>query len=100
MHVCTCVHVCGGLVIRLCLTLEIPLTGARQAPLSMGFSRQEHRSELPFPSPGHLPNLGIEPGFPVLQADSLPSEPLGKPKHMPRNSGFFQIHMKKIIKLY
>ena len=78
MHVCTCVHVCGGLVIRLCLTLEIPLTGARQAPLSMGFSRQEHRSELPFPSPGYLPDPGIEPGSPVLEIDDLPTELWGK----------------------
>ena len=55
-----------------------PWTAARQAPLSLGFSRQEHRSGLPFPSPGHLPNPGIQPGSPTLQADSLPSEPPGK----------------------
>ena len=46
-------------------------------PPSMGFPRQEYWSGLPFPSPGHLPNLGIEPGSPALQADSLPSEPPG-----------------------
>ena len=45
----------------------------------MGFSRQEYWSGLPFPSPGDLPDLGIEPGSPSLQADSLPAEPLGKP---------------------
>ena len=49
-----------------------------QTPLSMGFPRQEYWSGL-FPSPGDLPNPGIEPGFPALQADSLPSEPPGKP---------------------
>ena len=49
-------------------------TIACQAPLNMGFSRQEYWSELPFPSPGDLPNTGIEPGFPALQADSLPTE--------------------------
>ena len=54
-----------------------PWTVARQAPLSMGFSRQEYWSGLPFPSPGDLPNPGIEPGSPVLQADALPSEPPG-----------------------
>ena len=54
-------------------------TVARQAPLSMGFSRQEYWSGLPFPSPGDLPNPGIEPGFPALQADALSSEPPGKP---------------------
>ena len=44
----------------------------------MGFSRQEYWSGLPFPSPGDLPNPGIEPGSPALQADSLPSESSGK----------------------
>ena len=55
-------------------------TTAHQAPLSMGFSRQEYRSGLPVPSPGDLPNPGIEPRFPTLQADSLLSEPPGKPQ--------------------
>ena len=49
-------------------------------PLSMGFSGQEYWSGLPFPSPGDLPDPGIEPGSPTLQADSLPSEPPGKPQ--------------------
>ena len=43
--------------------------------LSMEFSRQEYWNGLPFPSPGDLPDSGIEPGYPVLLADSLPSEP-------------------------
>ena len=51
-----------------------PWTVACQAPLSMGFSRQEYWSELPFPSPGDLPGPGIELGSPALQADSLPTE--------------------------
>ena len=46
-----------------------------QAPPSMGFSRQEYWSGLPFPSPGDLPNPRIEPGSPALQADALTSEP-------------------------
>ena len=54
-------------------------TVARQAPLSMGFPRQEYWSGLSFPSPGDLPNPGIEPSSPALQADSLLSEPPGKP---------------------
>ena len=58
----------------------IPWTTASQAPPSMWFSRQEYWSGLPFPSPGDLPNSGIEPGSPALQADALPSKPLGKPK--------------------
>ena len=56
-----------------------PWTVAYQAPPSMGFSRQECWSGLPFPSPGDLPNPGIEPGSPAVQADALPSEPPGKP---------------------
>ena len=55
-----------------------PWTVAYQAPLSMEFSRQEYWSGLPFPSPGDLPDPGIEPGSPTLQADALPSEPPGK----------------------
>ena len=47
----------------------------------MGFSRQEYRSGLPFPSPGDLPDPGIEPGSPALQADSLPTELQGKSFH-------------------
>ena len=54
-------------------------TVAHQALLSVEFSRKEDWSGLPFPSPGDLPNLGIEPGSPTLQADSLLSEPSGKP---------------------
>ena len=45
----------------------------------MGFSRQGYWNGLPFPSPGDLPDPGIEPGFPTLQEDALPSEPTGKP---------------------
>ena len=55
-----------------------PWTVAYQAPQSMGFSRQEYWSGLPFPSPGDLPKPRIEPGSPTLQADALPSEPTGK----------------------
>ena len=49
------------------------------SPLSMGFPRQEYWSGLAFPSPGDLPNPGIEPVPPALQVDSLLSEPPGKP---------------------
>ena len=57
-----------------------PWTVAHQPPLSMGFSRQEYWSGLPFPSLGALPNPGIESRSPALQADSLPSETPRKPK--------------------
>ena len=53
-------------------------TVPHQAPLSMGFSRQEYWSGLSFPSPGDLPDPGIEPRSPALQADTLISEPPGK----------------------
>ena len=55
-----------------------PWTVAYQAPPSMGFSRQQYWSGLPFPSPGGLTDIGIEPGSPTLQADALTSEPPGK----------------------
>ena len=54
---------------------ETPWTVAYQAPPSMGFSRQEYWSGLPFPSPGDLPDPGMEPGCPEFQADALTSEP-------------------------
>ena len=69
------------------LLFATPGTVARQAPLSMDFSWQEYWSGLPFPSPGDLPNPGIEPGSPGLQADSLPSEPPEKPKYTQECAG-------------
>ena len=67
-------------VIRVWL-FATPWTVAYQAPLSMGFSRQECWSGLPFPSPGDLPDPDIKPGSPTLRADALPSEPPGKPNY-------------------
>ena len=58
---------------------KTPWIAAHQAPLSMRFSKQGYWSGLPFPSPGDLPNPGIEPRSPALQADSLPAELQGKP---------------------
>ena len=77
------VSVCGnggGLVTKSCLTLATSCTIACQAPLSLGFSSQEYWSGLPFPSPADLPDPGIEPRSPALQADSLPTELQGKPE--------------------
>ena len=56
-----------------------PWSIACQAPLSMGFPRQEYWSGLPFLSPGDLPDSGLEPGTPALQADSLPLSHQGSP---------------------
>ena len=73
---------------RLCVCSHSPVsdsatpgTVALQARLSMGFSRREYWSGLPFPPPGDLPDPEIEPRSPALQADALPSEPPGKFKH-------------------
>ena len=84
-----------GKTVKTCLKVKVkslsrvqlfatPWTVTYQIPLSMGFSRQECWSELPFPSPGDLPDPGIEPGSPALQPDALPSETPGKP---PLNGG-------------
>ena len=59
-----------------CLLFATPWTIACQAALSIEFSKHEYWSGLPFPSPGNLPDPGIEPSSPALQVDSLPSEPL------------------------
>ena len=80
IHTKTCVH-------SLCLlsssvlsdSLVSPWTVARQAPLSLGFPRQEYWCGLPFPSLRDLPNPRTEPVSPALQVDSLPTEPPGKP---------------------
>ena len=61
------------------LLFSTPRTVAYQVLPSMGFSRQEYWSGLPFPSPGDLPDPGIKPGRPALQADALLSEPPGEP---------------------
>ena len=66
--------------VRLFVTLW---TLTYQVPPSIEFSRKEYWSGLPFPSPGNLPNRGIEPGSPTLWADTLPSEPPGKPELEP-----------------
>ena len=64
--------------------IATPWTIAYKVPLSMEFSRQEYWSGLPFPSPGDLPDPGIEPGSSALQAETLPSEPPEKISHVPR----------------
>ena len=64
----------GGLVAKSCPTLLTPWTVACQTPPSMGFSRQGYWSGLPFPSPGDLPDPGIEPRSPALQTDSSMTE--------------------------
>ena len=64
----------------------------------MAFSRQEYWSGLPFPSPEYLPDPGIEPGSPSLQADGLPSELPGKPSNL--ESPLLNPHFKYILCYY
>ena len=75
VSVCVCVHAKS---LQSCLTVTLWAVDS-QAPVSMGFSRQEYWSGLPCPSSGDLPNPEIKSMSPALQADSLPSEPQGKP---------------------
>ena len=72
LQACVCVS-------HSCLLFATPWTVARQASLSMGFSKQEYWSGLPFPSPEDLPDSEIKLRFPALQADSLPFELQGSP---------------------
>ena len=72
----------GGLAAKSYPTLMSLWTAPPQAPLSMGFPRQEYWSGLLGPSPGDLPDPGIEPRSPALWVDSLPTEPPGKPYYM------------------
>ena len=77
---CVCVHAC--VCVLSCDSFMAPWTGARQAPLSMGFSTQEYWSGLPFPPPGDLPDPGIEPVSlmsPALGGGFFATEPPGKP---------------------
>ena len=75
-YACACMLSCFNCV----WPFEIPWTVAHQAPLYIEFFRQEYWSWLLVPSPGDLPDSGIESSSPALQADSLPIEPPGKPK--------------------
>ena len=74
-----------------------PWTVAHQAPLFIGFPRQECWSGLPFPSPGDLSNPGIELRYPALQADSLPTEPSGKPTDECKRSFFFKTCLATLL---
>ena len=72
-----------------------PWTVGHQAPPSMGFPRQEYRNGLPFPSPRDLPDPGIEPGSPALQADALTSEPSEKPRSVVKYLQHFYLSVFK-----
>ena len=100
VHLCFCIIIiaaattplfmlcCAQLLSRIWL-FATPWMVARQAPLSLGFSRQEYWSGLSFPPPGRLPNPGIEPRSPALQTDSLPAELPGNP---PSSIPCYKVH--------
>ena len=71
---------CGDLVTQSCPTLVTPWTANRQAPLSMGFHRQEYWRGLPFPSPGNISDPVIKPKSPALAGRFFTTEPPEKPK--------------------
>ena len=87
--------------VRLFVTLW---TVARQAPLSTGFSRQEYWSGLPFPSPGDLPDPGIKPGSPALEANALTSEPPRKPAQSHRKHQFWwrrkRVYLRQVSHIF
>ena len=76
------------------------ISGSSAFSKSMGFPRQEYWSGLPFPSPGDLPDPGIEPRSPTLQADSLPAEPQGKPQHPVDHRKSTEISEKYLLLLH
>ena len=82
--------ICCCLVTKSCLILCDLWTIAFQAPLSLGFPRQDYWSGLPFPSPGHLPDPGIIPASPALAGGVFTTEPPGKPKYT------IEIHKYKV----
>ena len=84
-------------ITELCPTLCDPMDYSHQAPLSMEFPRQEYWSGLPFLSPGDLLDPEIKPGSPALQADSLPSEPPGKPDPGHTNQVFLAFQGRRLI---
>ena len=84
---------CLYLVAQSCLTLQPHRLQPIRHLCLWGFSRQEYWSRLPCPPSGDLPNPGIEPRFPALQVDSLPSEPPGKPK----NTGVGSLSLQGIL---
>ena len=95
--VCVCVCVCACVCIYVCVCLvghvqlfATPWTIRLVCPWR--FSRQEYWSGLPFPSPGDLPNPGIEPRSPALHADSLPSEPPGNQIKYLINTKWYSIY--------
>ena len=80
---CVYIYICCAVLSRSVMSYSAtPWTVAHQAPLSVGFPRQEYWSGLPCPPPGNLPHPGIERGSPALQADSLPAELPGKPIYL------------------
>ena len=86
----------GGLVIKLCQALETPWSVAHQAPLSMGFPKQEYWSGLPFPSPGDLPDPGIKLASPSLAGGFFTTELTGK-AHICQSQSYASVPISQVI---
>ena len=86
---------CCRLVAKSCLTLCDPMDCSPPVSSVHGISQAKYWSGLPFPSPRDLPDPGIEPGFPALQADSLPSEPPEKTRKFVYTDRHLYIHIQK-----
>ena len=91
---------CGCLVTKLCLTFATPWMVARQAPLSMGFPRQEYWNGFPFPPPGNLPDAGIKPTSPVSPALQVGSLPLSYLESLPWTSPRAQFTSLHFIQIF
>ena len=87
------ISVCGSLVTKSCPAPVTPWTVACQAPLSMGFLRQECWSRLPFPSPGALPDPGVKPVSPALAGGFFTTEPTGKLQQILRRKNSKNAHL-------
>ena len=88
---------CACLVAKSCPTLCDPIDYSQSGSSVHGIFQARNWSGLPFPSPGDLPNPGIEPRSPALQADALPSEPPGKPISLYTSIQLFQHHLLKMF---
>ena len=91
---------CGCLVTKLCLTFATPWMVAHQAPLSMGFPRQEYWNGFPFPPPGNLPDAGIKPTSPVSPALQVGSLPLSYLESLPWTSPRAQFTSLHFIQIF
>ena len=101
MYMYTHIYCCGCLVTKSCPTLVTPWFIAHQAPLPMGFPREEYWSGLPFPSPGDLPSPGIEPASPELASGFFTTEsPVNKALYFIKNGKDSEDFSREFVCMY